>query len=155
MIGYGTRRMKSALRKLCRGIPFLIGIAAILMSASTCNAKDKTMLKIYYFSFDAETLEPVTQDSIAGLGTSCVVKSGSDVEKIKKALQSATEIRDSEISFANKLVRIKIVEAGAKGQEKVIAIVEKTGAARIGESDKMLSQPSLRILRNVVEGSCE
>jgi len=109
------------------------------------------MLKLHYFPIDAETLTPVTAESILRRGDVCTVSNPEDEERLTALIASA---QSSNEPFFAKLVRLRIDKETPGGPPVLVAIVDKQGNLERGALGRArLSPEGFVSLKSLVE-SC-
>jgi hypothetical protein len=129
----------------------LIGTFSLFSCARRRNTGEKT-LKVRYVDFAVETALPVTTSGIDEVPL-CTVDSQSHVESIMEILQAAGP-EDPRRPFTDQTVRTKIYETSSIDGFRVVAVVEKHGAARMPRGDRLLSPRPLKDLIALLGASC-
>lgn len=109
-------------------------------------------MTIYYFPIGAETLTPITSANIQERGRHCDIRSGEDIDKIKKVLHDAA--KPASQKFSDSAVRVKLLEASSEG-DRLLAIVENEGEVRFSDgTEGQISRRGLDTLKKVIESQC-
>jgi hypothetical protein len=102
---------------------------------SSENPANATAIGVYYFPIGAETLVPITSESIEQRGRRCEIRATNDIRAIRKVLDSATDPTSEK--FSNMLVRAKLFEISAMGS-KLIAVAENNGLVKFPTGQERL-----------------
>jgi hypothetical protein len=140
-------------------LAILIGTSALVASTLLffwgCDSSENpaTAIGVYYAPIGAETLVPITSESIEQRGRRCEIRTTKDIRAIRKVLDSATDPTSEK--FSNKLVRAKLFEISAMGS-KLIAVVENNGLVKFPTGqERLISTKGMETFKKVIERQCE
>jgi len=133
---------------ILRAILLMVPISG-LVSGCLWHKKVNTMLAIRYFPFDAETLRPVTAETILSRGGECLLSDPQDAKRLTEIIGSAAPSNEP---FLAKLVRVRVDRATPGSPSALVAIIDRQGNVQAGTPvGTRLSPEKLAELRILID----
>jgi hypothetical protein len=118
-------------------------------SPPTQSAAQESPLIVYRFPFKAETLFPVTIETIVTRGARCTITDRGNIEQIVSMLNGAAAANGAN-AFTDREVRLLFLRDG-----KRLAAVERDGRMQMGGADRALTAEMTARLADLVKTSCQ